>query len=206
MGVDKVRLESDVGLAALQDGAQTDHDRAQMLLGNRGSDGAGRGAGDEGWFAGPGILATGPRAPIDRVLQHGRNGAIMLRRNDQDAVGGDKLALEADDFGRQVALEILVEHRQIVDADQVSVEFVGAQLGERLRKLAVDGFAAIAADDDGDFRLRHGGPLVSFHLLTLNKCRTEPIGKRNRVTRTESCYVTHSRSLPAFASTADKRW
>ena len=84
----------------------------------------------------------------------------------QDAVGGDQLALEADDFGRQVALEILVEHRQIVAIVSGQVErriCRPPSLASACARLAIDQFAAVAADDDGDFRLRHGGPLVSFH-------------------------------------------
>lgn len=87
----------------------------------------------------------------------------MLRRDDQDAVGARKFILETDDLGGQVAFVVLVVHRQIVDADDPRVEFVGAELDHRLRQLAVDRFAAIAADDDGKERFRHcEGPLVNI--------------------------------------------
>jgi hypothetical protein len=62
LGVDQVRLERDIGLAAEQDHAEADHDRAQMLLRQRGADRARRRAGDEAGLAGPGVLAVG-RAP-----------------------------------------------------------------------------------------------------------------------------------------------
>ena len=83
----------------------------------------------------------------------------MFRRDDQDAIGAGDLALETHDLGRQVAFTVLIEHRQVVDADNVGVELVGAELGQGLSELAVDRFPAIAADDDGDVRLCHAWTL-----------------------------------------------
>ena len=76
----------------------------------------------------------------------------MFRRDDQHAVGARELVLEAHHLGRQVAFVVLVVHRQIVDADEFGVELAGAELDQRLGELAVDRFAAVGADDDGNVR------------------------------------------------------
>ena len=88
----------------------------------------------------------------------------MFGRDDQDTVGLRQLIFVAHDFRRQAALEVLIEHRQMVDADKVRVELVSAELGERQREFAVDRVAAVAADDDGKVRLCHEYcPLVKMH-------------------------------------------
>ena len=55
--------------------------------------------------------------------------------------------LKRTTLGRQVALVVLVVERQIVDLHELELEAGRAELGQRLRELAVDGFAAVAADD-----------------------------------------------------------
>ena len=77
-------------------------------------------------------------------------------RDDKHAVGLFDLVLEAHDLRRQVAFVVLVVERQIVDAHDFGVEFAGAELDQRLGQFAVDRFAAVRADDDGDLRKGHG--------------------------------------------------
>ena len=68
--------------------------------------------------------------------------------------------LEADDARRQVGFVVLVVERQIVDLHEAgSRSSVAPELDQRLRQLAVDGFAAVAADDDGDLEFGHGDAL-----------------------------------------------
>jgi hypothetical protein len=87
----------------------------------------------------------------------------VFRGDDQDAVGAGELALEAHHLSGQVAFEVLVEHRQIVDAWETGLEAAGAEPGERVGELAVDRIAAVAADDDGEIELAHGAdPLVKI--------------------------------------------
>jgi hypothetical protein len=87
----------------------------------------------------------------------------VFRSDDQDGVGAGEFALEAHHLRRQVAFEVLVEHRQIVDAREIRFEAAGAELGERMGELAVDRIAAVAADDDGEIGLGHGAdPLVKI--------------------------------------------
>jgi hypothetical protein len=52
----------------------------------------------------------------------------MFRSDDEDAVGASEFAFVADDFGGQAAFEILIEHRQIVDAQEIRLEAAGAEL------------------------------------------------------------------------------
>src|SRR6266571_5169921 len=64
--------------------------------------------------------------------------------------------LEPHDAAGQLAFEILAVEGQIVDGDEMEGRFVGPELRERVRELAIDGIAAIAADDDGDLDVCHG--------------------------------------------------
>src|SRR5262249_7331367 len=67
--VDEPRLERDIGLAAHDQCAQRAAENlAEMLLRQRGRDGAGRGSRDGHRLAGPRVLPIGPCAPVDRVL------------------------------------------------------------------------------------------------------------------------------------------
>ena len=80
----------------------------------------------------------------------------MLGRNEQHAVRLGDLVLVAHHLGREVAFVVLVIERQIVNAHDFGVEFAGAELDQRLGQLAVDRFAAVRADNDGDLRKGHG--------------------------------------------------
>ena len=53
----------------------------------------------------------------------------MLRRNDQHAISVGNLTFKGGLF-RQAAFKVLIEHRQIVDADETGVELVSAELGK----------------------------------------------------------------------------
>ena len=76
-------LNCDIGLAAHQQNALRAEDLAQVLLRQRRADRARRGAGDGRELAGPGVLAPRPRAPVDGVLQHRRDRAAVLGRDEQ---------------------------------------------------------------------------------------------------------------------------
>jgi hypothetical protein len=67
-----------------------------------------------------------------------------------------QFVLEAHHLRRQAALIILVVHRQVVDACEDRVEFAGAEPYQSVGELAVDGIAAIAADNHGDFGRMRG--------------------------------------------------
>ena len=96
------------------------HNRPEMLLRQRRANRAARRAGDKGRLAGPAVFSIGARAPIDRVFQHRRYGAIVLWRDDEDAVGVGEFGFETDDLGRQVRFEVLVEHGQVIDAQELT--------------------------------------------------------------------------------------
>ena len=59
-------------------------------------------------------------------------------------------------LSRHRLLVVLVVHRQVVDLDEFGVEIAGAEPDQRLRQLAVDGFAAVGADDDAELEFCHG--------------------------------------------------
>src|SRR5262249_5496765 len=54
------------------------------------------------------FLTIGSRAPVNRVLEHGGKGAIVLGRDEQHRIGRGDLRLEADNARRQLAFEVLV--------------------------------------------------------------------------------------------------
>src|SRR5437016_1436680 len=67
----------------------------------------------------PRVLTIGPAAPVYRVLEQSRNGAIVLRRHEQHRVGLGDLRLEPDHALRQLAFEVLAVEGQIVDRDEM---------------------------------------------------------------------------------------
>ena len=84
----------------------------------------------------------------------------MLRGDEQQGVGAAKFGLEASDRRRHRVFVVLVVHRQVVDLDEFGLEGVGAEFGQRLRQLAVDGLAPVGADDDAELVLCHGNPYL----------------------------------------------
>jgi hypothetical protein len=86
----------------------------------------------------------------------------VLRGHEQQPVGRRDLRLEAQDALWQLAFEVLVVERQIADLDETELRSVRAEPGERMRQLAIDGFAAIATDDDRDLDLCQGLPWLWF--------------------------------------------
>ena len=131
-----------------------------MSLRERRADGARRCSGNGGRLSTPGVLAIRAGAPVYRVLEQGGNGAVVLGRHEQQPIGCDDLRLEAHDALRQFGLEILVIERQVADRNELELCPVGAEARQRMRELGVDGFAAIAADDDGDLDLCHSKPIL----------------------------------------------
>ena len=111
---------------------------------------------------------TAAGLPGQEVLPHGRAPQSMaffstagIERlcsgvTNSRASRGLDLGLEARDRRRHAASRVLIVDRQIVDLDELGVELVAAELRQRLRQLAVDGFAAIGADDDAELEFRHG--------------------------------------------------
>ena len=157
MTVEQTVFVRDVDFAAEQERAETAAEHlAQMRLRQCGAERAGRGAGDGNRLAGPVVLAPRPRAPIDGVLEHRRDRTVVFRGDDQDAVGLRELVLEAHHLGREVALVVLVVHRQVVDTDEFRLELAGGELGHRLGELAVDRVLAVGTDDHGDLGYGHG--------------------------------------------------
>ena len=80
----------------------------------------------------------------------------MLGGDEQQGVGGLELGFEAGDLVGHRLLLVLVVHGQVVDLDEFGVEIPGAEPHQRLRQLAVDGFAAVGANDDAELEFCHG--------------------------------------------------
>ena len=106
----------------------------------------------------PHALAIGPRADVDRILEHAGDRAIIFGRDEQDAVGRGDLARESASIAAGgLRLEILVVERQVADLDDVAVEpVVGACAQIDLRDLAVDAVLAQRADEIAMLMFVHG--------------------------------------------------
>ncbi len=90
----------------------------------------------------------------------------MLRGDEEDRVGALDLRLEAGDGGRDRLFLVLVVHGQVVDLDEFGLESVGPEAAKCLRQLAIDGFAAVGADDDSELVLGHGN-LYLYSVVTI---------------------------------------
>jgi len=93
---------------------------------------------------------------VDRVLQHAGNRAVVLGRDEQQALRRGDFALEPLDLRRLVAVVVLVVERQVVDAQMLESEIRRGQVRERQGQLLVVGFLAKAPDDDCDPGPGHG--------------------------------------------------
>jgi hypothetical protein len=76
----------------------------------------------------------------------------VFRGNDQDSMSLGEFAFEAHSLFRQVAFKVLIEYRQIVDADETGVELISAEPGKGASQFAVNRIAAVAANNDRDMR------------------------------------------------------
>ena len=147
-----------------------------MLLTDSRADGAGRRSGDSNRLALPDVLIGWARAPINRVLQHRGNRAIMLGRYKQRGVSSADFIGKADDGDGPLAVEIVVIHGEIIDSDEFELEFVAlAEAYEGMRQPAIYGFSAIAAYDCRDFEFSHYSPSLSAATMAAN---TKPANRR----------------------------
>ena len=145
--------------------AEVAEHRAQMLLGDGRRDGAAGGADDGGGLARPGGLAPRPRAPVDGVLEHGRNRAVVLGGDEQQGVGASTSALKrATGAGTGCSLSWLYIGRSSI-CDEFGLEGVGPELDQRLRQSAVDRFAPVRADDDAELEFCHGSLYLWLRIL-----------------------------------------
>lgn len=79
---------------------------------------AGRDARNGRGLAGPDALTVRPRSDVDGVLEHARDGAIVLGRREQHGVGATDAVAERDPCGgRRFAVEVLVIELQVADFD-----------------------------------------------------------------------------------------
>jgi hypothetical protein len=110
------------------------------------------GADDAERLADERALTVGPRQPVDRVVEDGRHGAVVLRRHGEHPVGtGHALAQRRGGLRDLTGVEVLVVERQLGETvDEVEGHAVGRLVAQQLGQLAVDGVGAEAADEDGD--------------------------------------------------------
>src|ERR1700732_1789668 len=100
-------------------------------------------------------LTMGPSAPIDRVLEQSRNGAVVLWCYEQQRIRRGDFRLEMYDALRHLAFKDLVIEGQVVERDEMEGQLLPCKLCDRLGELAVDGYAPVAADQNRDLDLWH---------------------------------------------------
>ena len=96
---DQTGRELDIGLRSVHLGRVAEaQDAAQVLLGDRGADLAGRRADHGGRLAGEGILAPWAACPVDGVLERAGNVAVVFGRHEQHRVDSRDRVLEGACF------------------------------------------------------------------------------------------------------------
>ena len=103
-------------------------------------------------------VAERPRQPVDRVLQHAGNAAVVLRGDDERGVGvGGGLTQRHHRLGHVVVVDVLVVERQLAQpVEQLSgVTPSGAVSDGQLGQLTVDRRGAQASHQHQDLDVRH---------------------------------------------------
>src|SRR5262245_54501885 len=90
---ESTRLERDVGFPAHDKGTQGSKNLSQVQLRHGRSERTGRCPGNGRRLSAPRVLTIGSGTPVDRVLEHGGKGAIVLRPDEQHRIGGGYLRL-----------------------------------------------------------------------------------------------------------------
>jgi hypothetical protein len=141
-------------LGLLHDGAARDADRlAGLVLRPHAAVLAVRGADHGDRLAHDGTGAHRAGRPVDRVLQHGRDGAVVLGGEQQQAVRlGDRRAQGAGGLGRRTLdVDVLVVEGDVGQAlEDVHLDALGRVLRGGLGELTVVRTGAEAADQGED--------------------------------------------------------
>lgn len=128
---------------------------AQVLLRERRADRARRRAEHRARLARPRVVPPRARAPVERVLQHAGNRAVVFGRDEQQRVGRfDRLFETLRDF-RKIRVVILTIERQLADLDELEREIGGRERNHGVRQCAIPRTATQTADDDRN-AMRHG--------------------------------------------------
>src|SRR6478735_7767104 len=149
----------DCQLDVLEDlGAGDTHGLAGLVLGPYAAELAKGGSDNRGGLAGQGAGAEGAGQPVDGVLQRCRDGAVMLRRDQQDGVGLVGGGPQGGGGRGHLAFEVdvLVVEGDVAQAlvnDHVHL-FRGVER-DGLGQLQVGGAGAKAADESEDGLLGH---------------------------------------------------
>ncbi len=118
---------AEIGLGLLHHRHVEEHaGLADLVVGAEAADASRRGGDDRRRLLVEHALAIGPRADVDRVLEHAGNAAIIFGADEQHAVGRGDLLAEAGPLLGRIAVEVLVVERQVADLDHRAIEIVAA--------------------------------------------------------------------------------
>jgi hypothetical protein len=84
-----------------------------------------------------------------------RNRAVVLGRDEDDALGREDLALQAFHGSDRLGFVVLVIERHIADLQLFEFELLRRQPGDSVSELPIDGVAAMASHDEGNPILIH---------------------------------------------------
>jgi len=75
---------------------------------------------------------------IQRILEHARDGPVVLGRDEQQSMRRGDFVLEAFDRIRRIGIVVLVVQRQVVDARGLEAEVGRTETAQRRRQLLVE--------------------------------------------------------------------
>jgi hypothetical protein len=96
----------------------------------------------------PHAVAIRPRPDVQRVLQCGRDGAVVLGGDEEHGVSSFDPLTERSPRCRWVGVVILVVDRKLSDFDDLELEVGRRELPEGVCHLAIDRILAEAADEN----------------------------------------------------------
>jgi hypothetical protein len=150
-------MDESFGLAECRN-AQEGEDVAQMLLRHGRADDAGGSAENSGRLARPDVLASGARGVVDSVLEHAGDRAVVLRRDEHEALGARDIALQSLYGLCLVLIVVLVVQRKVADTHLDEGKLLRRQLHDGVSQPAVEGILAKASYDNCDPEPAHDDP------------------------------------------------
>ena len=109
----------------------------KVVVGAETTDGARRHGHHRARLSIPRAVPVGPGRDVDRVLQHARHRAVVLRGHEQDGVRRFDLGAKRDPGRWRRLIQVLVVEGKLSDFDDLELQVGRSQGGERVRDIAM---------------------------------------------------------------------